>query len=249
MGSASLSKPSSSQVTQITAVSTYSASGFSLPSNSEYWLSDTSYYLYSYSGLTYSWEFSDGGSSSSASGAHTFTGLSLGTNNILSATVTVSCTQSTTYYAYVSEPDLDKPILDEEGNPTGQYEEKWYWTSAFQGNSSYSLGSATASITIYTQPSKFSLYDFKEHTRIQDNLTVEVVTAWCEQCGKYLSWLNQTNRYDAANHLIPNSKDVITADWYNACSKLCGLNTIVIKDKTRITAQLFKILGEKVSPN
>ena len=83
MGSASLSKPSSSQVTQTTAVSTYSASGFSLPSNSEYWLSDTSYYLYSYSGLTYSWEFSDGGSSSSASGAHTFTGLSLGTDNIL----------------------------------------------------------------------------------------------------------------------------------------------------------------------
>lgn len=245
MGSASLSKPSSSQVTQTTAVSTYSASGFYLPQGSS-----NDFHVVSYSNIAYNWSFSDGTSATGSSGTKIFSNLKIGQINTITATVIVSCTETDATRSYIEDGYWkDTGETDENGKPIQEWVDTSYWSEWYYQYNTYNFDSAFASVPdVCTQPLAFSLYNFEKHTRIQDNLTIEVVTAWCEQCGKYLSWLNQTSQYDAANHLIPNSKDVITADWYNACSKLCGLNTIVIKDKTRITAKLFKDLGEKVSP-
>lgn len=64
----------------------------------------TSYsYSYSYSNPSYNWSFSDGGTSNTAEGTHTFKNLTKGAKQVLTATITISITETISRTAHVHE--------------------------------------------------------------------------------------------------------------------------------------------------
>ena len=232
-------------------------------------------YKYSYSKLTYAWKFSDGSSSALSSGTHTFTSLSQGASNSIKANVDVSCTEtlvhSWTTYTWVDNGDyedqgkwVETDKVDANGKPIKEWKENWVWVSDWDLESeshektttSNLKSSGSASATVYTRPGVFSDYNFVNNVNAiesSEGLTVKKVSNWCTHCGKFLSWSNQSNKYNAAENCKVSKGDLITAEWYNKCAKLCGCSTRVSNDQTKnnslITAQVFKDLGAAISKN
>ena len=73
---------------------------------------------------------------------------------------------------------------------------------------------------------------------------------WNIHCGKYLSWKNQSNKYNSVNITFPSGQ-LITADWFNSLRTACGATAdqvpLAVKDTTLITADIFKKLGAAIS--
>ena len=95
---------------------------------------------------------------------------------------------------------------------------------------------------IYTHPGNFTSWNsIKQGAIIQKVLTADNVSKWCVHCGKYLSWRDQSNRYNDADECKVTSNSIITAKWYNDCSKLCGCDSIVNKDDLICASQFISL--------
>ena len=208
----------------------------------------TSYY---YSSPSYSWTFG----STQLSGNHTFQGLRQGAENTISATLTVTVTEyweteSTKYWEEETEgygPDGD----DEDDEP--DLIKTWVQkseTTYSSGRGTITATSNQASITVYTRPGIFTLYNFSEGTIIEslEGLTAEKVAAWCDHCGKYLAWKYQdNNKYDDANNCKVSGGEIISATWFNNCASICESSLSATKDITIISTNIFRSLGEAIS--
>lgn len=143
--------------------------------------SSSSYRSWTVTEVTYEWKFSDGGSSSSLSGTHTWTGLTPGENNIdaLSGTTFTVHYTITTYSEYYDWWWIDKEA--------GTWDGDW-----FSNPPVVTEGEETVNVDpvdVYTHPGKFTNYDGAAFdVTIAKVLTASNVADWDEHCGKYLSW-------------------------------------------------------------
>lgn len=244
---ATLKQPPKENIFETTANAEYSCTA-SLPENTQ-----SEYYQYKYSDLTYEWTFSDDGTSSASSGTHTFTGLVKGAKNVIYGSVKVTCTQKhfTRDDVYAS---VDTGKTDKDGKPIK--EEKWVgyseWELTGEPNTDYPVGEASIEqLTIYTHPGTSTVYaGLAFGLTIQTNLTSGVVAKWVEHCGKWRSWWFQSDQYNSANGCNVNSNDVITAGWFNSCIAMAEASSPIVRGGatgTIISADLFKQQDELIS--
>lgn len=166
--------------------------------------SSTEYRKIEYSKPEFSWSFSPGGGEATGkSGSHTFTGLTAGAANTLTATVTLYCTQK----IYTRQDD-------QEGGYTP-------WELSRE-NTNHRVGVDSAEITVYTKPGSFTGFaGAKKDVLINDVLNSTSISAWNTHCGKYMSWKNQESKYGTIKVTFPTGQ-LITADWFNSLRTSCG---------------------------
>ena len=239
MGSISLNAPSYSSVGTTYATISCSAWDWPYPSDNGTSTStgDTSNGTktsISYSNTIWAWKFSDGGTASMKEPSYKFTGLSTGVKNTISATLTVTCTKTTTTTTY-STPEA----TESNPNPTTT-------TSTSTSSSAYTIGSASASQVVYTQPNSFS-FGCSTGDYIADYATAANWNKLADQVGKYKSWRNQSDYYSSYNSLKVSSGDWITANVYNSMASACGTSSVTA-NSTLISAALFEALADAVSP-
>ena len=199
----------------------------------------------SYSALSYSWTFSDGGTSSGSSGSHTFTGLSKGVEVTLTASVKVTCTKtvSTRHWVSSSKPDPNDPSKEIDTS---------HWSDWSVTTSDLSA-TGSASRNANTHPGNCSAFgSIAAGQTIEIALTPDKVSDWCTHCGKWLSWKYQTNKYSDANTCKVSPKDLITADWYNLCVSTAEASAVCSTvtggpTGTVIAASLFTSLDSAIS--
>lgn len=198
---------------------------------------------YSYSDLYYQWNFS----SSNASGTVTFSNLKPGQKNDIKTSVTVSCIEQMTetievYDTEKGEDGEDTGLKDSENKPIFKH-------TAINEYKTTIKEEIENSIIVYTHPGTFTDYNFTSDIIIcsSNGLTAEKVDNWCKHCGAYLSWKNQSDKYNAAEECKVNSGNIITANWFNSCYEVLGLEGPVESGKTIITAEIFKQLGAQIS--
>lgn len=237
----------------------------SYSSGTHYW------YTYSYSALSYSWAFSPSGSANSNSGSTIVSGLSIGDENIISGTVTVSCTEGTTLHSrtdtYIEDGYWNPEPQPAHGEPgdedyvapiKGIWHDTSYWDSTYStGATNYTTisNSSSSSITVYTRPGIFTSYNFPQNTIIQSSsgLTATKVSNWITHCNNFAHWYNQNNIDTAGANCAVLSNDIITAAWYNACVDACADATTKPAyvtggpNGTIITTTIFSALGAAIS--
>ena len=250
MGSVSLNQPSYSSVKQTSATIKCSAWDWPYPSDAGTTTTgDTkngTKTVITYSSTIWSWSFSDGGSASSKEPTHTFTGLSAGSSNTVRGTLNVKCTRVKTVTTYKTTTEKVETGKDEEGNPTYEEKETTTTTTDTETNNNYSLGSASDSLTVYTQPAAWS-FGCSADDYIADYATAVKWNQLADQVGKYKSWRNQSNQYSSYNNLKVSSGDWITATIYNSMASTCGTSSVTA-NSTLISAALFEALADAVSP-
>lgn len=133
---------------------------------------------------------------------------------------------------------------DENGNPI--YEDVTTSTGPTTSRTTVSLGSASDSVTVYTQPTSFS-FGCSPGDYIADYATASKWNQLADQVGKYKSWRNQSNQYSSYNNLKVSRGDWITASVYNSMASACGTSRVTA-DKTLISAALFEALADAISP-
>lgn len=248
-GSAKLSKPSANSIRSNSATVQCSATGWALPTKTTEKSGDSkngSETVTEYKDLKYSWSFSPGGgSASSASTSHTFSGLNAGSSATLSGTVKVSCTKTVTKKTWTTKP-VPTGDKDENGNPIMKEER----TEETEGPtaSTHSIGTASDSVTVYTKPNSWSWSAIGSGKIIQHTLYAYEWNDLIEQCRKYKQWENQSS---SVNVNVPQvrSGDLITASLYNAMASACGISKSVNggREGTIISADLFIALANAVS--
>lgn len=252
MGTATLTKPTSSSVTRSTATVKYAASGFSLPSTQTGdWVegtpSDTSQsrtrQVITYTDLKYSWSF--GGTS--ASGSYNFS-VTAGSAKNISATVTVTCTKTTTTQTSTRTrtytPASGTP--GQEGYTPASYGTWSSWSTPTSGSSSsttHTVGTATSNtITVYGKPSAFSWgANVKEEETIQSSTGLSV-TKWNElvtKTGQWVSWRNQGDYYGDYDSAKASSGDIIRAWQHETIRGALGAGGGTTNSGDLITAEHF----------
>lgn len=217
MATITFDPPDKSKILTTSITASYSTSGWSLPTSST---------TVKYSGLAYSWSFSPGGgTSTSASGSITITGLTAGSSAIIKATLTVSYIKST---------------YDSEGNLLSSVKE-------YPNNSPMSK-----QYTVYTKPESFSWNFTSEIIQDSGGLTAAKYNNFVTWLGKAMSWSTQTSK--SYSHSV-SSGDVIYASDYNFLADIVGAsnvkgNTITTTNDnygngTLITKELFETLVAK----
>ncbi len=246
MGSVTLHSPSYSSVGQRYASISCTAVGWVYPSDSGTTTTgdskNGSRTTISYSNTVWSWSFSDGGTSSSKEPTHTFTGLTAGRANTVRGTLSARCTKTTTVTRWSTH--REEVGKDEEGNPI--YEDVTTTTGPTTSRTTVSLGSASDSVTVYTQPTGFS-FGCSPGDYIADYATAANWNELADQVGKYKSWRNQSSQYSSYDYLKVSSGDWITASIYNSMASACGTSRVTA-DETLISAALFEALADAVSP-
>jgi hypothetical protein len=228
------------------------SSDWSLPDNVT---SDGSSPNYTYSALKKTWSFTYKKSSDTTystgvdSSGNTLTSsiyygdvtygkLSAATTYNLKAEVTVTCTKTTTYKV---------EIKDSEGKGTGKY------TTGSSSTSTYSLGSAYATLTIYTRPEEFSWSN-----TISSGETINInYTDWnnlVKTTAKYLDWKNQSSGHSGGTSTTQNS--LISASIYNSVANKLDVATVTAmgyktdgtyEAGSLIKASNFKALSDKIN--
>ena len=250
MGSVSLNQPSYSSVKQTSA--TISCSAWDWPYPSDAGTTTTgdskngSETKISYSNTVWSWSFSDGGSASSKEPTHTFTGLSAGTSNTVRGTLSVKCTKTTTKKSWSTTTEKVETGKDENGNPIYEDKETTTTTGPTTTTTTVNLGSASDSVTVYTQPTAWS-FGCSPGKYIADYATAANWNRLADQVGKYKSWRNQSSQYSSYNYLKVSPGDWITAAIYNSMASVCGTASVTA-NSTLISAALFEALADAVSP-
>lgn len=251
MGSVSLSIASYASVKQTSATVKCSAWDWPYPSDHNTTTStgdskNGTETTIKYSNTVWSWTFSDGGSASTKEPTHTFTGLTAAASNTVRGTLTVKCTQTKTIKTTTTTTEKVEAGKDDAGNTIYEDKETTKTETKTETNSNYSLGSASDSLTVYTQPSSFS-FGCSAGDYIADYATASKWNQLADQVGKYKSWRNQSSQYSSYSYLKVNSGDWITAKIYNDMASVCGTSSVTAQ-VTLISAALFEALADAVSP-
>lgn len=246
VSSATLTKPTRDQIFEETANNVAYTCSATLPTDSS-----STYQKKEYATLTYEWTFSDGGTSTSQSGSHIFTGLAIGAPNNINGTVKVYCTE--TVSTREDDYDWEQVGTNEDGTP--KYD--WVWDGytswkVSSTNAKFEVGSATTEThTIYTHPGVSEIFgDLAAEQIIEDNLTSGMVSDWCTHAGKWLSWYYQEDKYSGANGCKVSSEDWIEASWYNTCVSTVLASSPSVsggRNGTIITPSYFQSLDTLVS--
>lgn len=205
----------------------------------------------------WSWTFTggNGGTSTSKEGSKTISGFTSGTKNTLSGTLSAKRTAKVKTRTYTQKRTRVK-------KGDGSYSE---WTEGAKTVSNTSLangtdkdlGSASGSLSFYTQPSAFSWSSTPtEDAFIDDCLSA---TKWNELMDKAVQRYNWKNcqpgsftspKTTPQNHVLPG--DFVTASAYNAAASLCGVSISVAaatssNNGTLIYASYFTALSNAVN--
>lgn len=247
---ASLSISSYMSVGTTTATVSYSASGWTLPPNESSSGGDSANGYSTttvYSDLRYSWSFNDGGSSGSLSGIHTFSGLSPGMQERLSGTISAYCTAQTTTNSWWTVKVPVQVGTDANGLPIYEYVDELRSTS-YTNTSPFSLGSETATLTVYTHPGDWPWWDsLATGDIIEFTLYAEDWNNLIVQAHKYKKWKAQSDNVSIINCTV-SSGDLITANIYNQMADNCGTGHVRGGyNGDIITPDLFKALAWAVS--
>ena len=247
INSVTLADPTKNQMYETTANSVSFSCSASVPK-----ATNTKTLRISYSKLSYSWTFSDGGSASGSSGNHTFTNLFKGAEVTLKASVKVTCTKTVSTRHWI-DSGYYKDKKDDEGNVIGQeWVDTSHW-SEWSATTSNLSATGSASQKANTHPGVCSAFgSIVAGQIIQIALTPAKVSAWCTHCGKWLSWKYQTNKYSDANICKVLPKSLITANWYNLCVSTAEASDVCSNVKggpkgTIISASLFTNLDSAIS--
>ena len=250
MGSVSLNAPSYSSVKQTSATISCSAWGWPYPSDAGTTsIGDSkngSETTISYSNTIWSWSFSDGGSASIKEPTYTFTGLSAGASNTVRGTLSVKCTKTTVKKSWSTTTTKVEIGKDENGNPIYEDKETTTTTGPTTTAETFNLGSASSSVTVYTQPTAWS-FGCSAGQYIADYATAANWNRLADQVGKYKSWRNQSGQYSSYDYLKVLPGDWITATIYNSMASVCGTASVTAQS-TLISAALFEALADAVSP-
>lgn len=249
MGEVSLNAPSYSSVKRTSATISCSAWDWPYPNKEPVETGDEekgSRTTYSYSGTVWDWSFSDGGSANVKEPTYTFTGLSAGTSNTVQGTLSVTCIETATKISWSTTTTQVETGKDAEGNPIYEDEKKTTYNDPVVTSETINLGSASDSVTVYTQPSDFS-FGCYSGAYIADYATAEKWNLLADQVGKYKSWRDQSSQYSSYNDLKVTQGAWITADIYNSMAGVCGTATVKAQS-TIISAALFEALASAVSP-
>lgn len=248
---ASLSISSYMSVGTTTATVSHSAGGWTLPPNFSEGPSPGStpsgqHTSKVYFNLNYIWYFNDGGSSGSLSGIYTFSGLTPGTQELLRGTINArcDCTTTVTTWSTITEP-IPGATPDENGNiPT----QERVVTSTSTNTSPFSLGSETATLTVYTHPGDWPWWNtLATGDIIEFTLYAEDWNNLITQAHKYKKWKAQSDNVSIINCTV-SSGDLITANIYNQMADNCGTGHVRGGyDGNIITPDLFKALAWAVS--
>jgi hypothetical protein len=115
-----------------------------------------------YSDIKYAWSFSpDKGTFSSSSGNRSFSKLTAGAKNTLTAEIKVTCTKTSSTRTWIESSEKK---TDENGQEIEVDTSHWSeWSSTSE---TYTIGTGSASIDVYTRPGDFSEFDFTKDTII-----------------------------------------------------------------------------------
>lgn len=190
----------------------------------------------SYSNTVWSWSFSDGGRSSSKEPTHTFTGLTAGKANTCRGTLSARCTRTVTRTSWRT---------DSEGKKTT--------TGPTSNSTSYNLGSASDSITVYTKPAAFYWgAGVSQGSTIQASnaLTAASWNTLVTRVEERANWINQKSGASYSSAKV-NPGDLVTAAVYNVLARALGVSTVTAHTKnttgTLITASVFIALQTAVN--
>lgn len=223
-----------SNVGLTTATISCNCEGASLPSDSKFDSDDDE--KTTFENLVYTWNFTPGGNlvTKTASSTKSFTNLTQGAANVITATLYITCTRRYWYREW-----------NEEKNAWGSWKE-----DKNEKEDDYPVGNKSGysvSITIYTKPGTFSKFDGIKDQLINEVINSESAAAWNTHCSAYMSWKNKSAQ--SVNITFPSGQ-LITAEWFNSLRTACGSPEsvpIAVKDQTLITADIFKKLGAAIS--
>lgn len=221
MASITFNRPDKSNIYTNSVTATYSADGWELPENSSSTITtgdtkngtrtDTSI---EYTDLKYSWTFFPGEATrTDASGMITISGLTPGSQETITATLSVSYTEET-------------------------YKEKWtYTTPSTEGattttthdpktktnTKTVTLSSVSSHYTVYTNPGSFEWNFTSDIIQSSDGLTAAKYNNFVTWFGKARSWSTQSSK--TYSHSV-NSGDVICASDYNFLANEVGVSEV-----------------------
>lgn len=231
----------SSDVGQTYATLEFSADGWTCPNDttsSSGNAKNGSSTVTTYDDIEYSWVFGDGGTSSSESPTHTFTGLTAGAKNTCRGTVTVTCTKTVEKETWYTTYDKEQNGTDENGKPTYETVENLH-TSTSSSSSTYRIGNATATAYVYTQPKSVT-----RNSGIATGKTIQTsnglsATFWNKLVSAITALENWSNQNGKANYSKANasSGEIITAAKYNIVANALGVDEVQPGDL--ITADVF----------
>ena len=203
-----------------------------------------------YSNLTYLWTFSNNIPQANQQNVLvTFQYLKVGQPNLLTASLTVSCTQRIETISWITVITKKEVGKDEEtGEPIYEEEKETIYSEPDISESIVEIGTIDTRLIVYTQPRKFLLFEcYQDSDFISDVLTAYNWNNFINQLGVYMSWFFQINNYDGYEYLKITQGDWISASLLNSVLNILELN-IQVKKGDLIKASLFRSLGEAVSP-
>lgn len=199
--------------------------------------------------LEYSWSFG----STRASGIYTFTGLSTGALNTISATVTVTCKKTTTHWLRtdVRTRTAGKPGTPASGDtPAVPATPPGAWTDWVEGTESHGLartetlpvGERTYRLDVYTKPGYWTGFaNIKVDAIIEDTLLGSEWDSLGRQASKYRNWENQRDMGIS----VSRGTGWVTAALYNEMAEACNISRHVKVDDL-IYASYFLELRDAV---
>ena len=212
-----------------------------------------------YGNLTYEWSFSSGNSATGSSTTHSYTGLSTGTSNRVTATVIAYSQVTRSSYSGTQSRSRDwiDPPPPAEGESPGQgHWGSWSsWSPSLDSLKNEStrkeeIDRATGSLTVYTQPAQFSWSrTISRGQTIQTNLTASDWNALVTTAEKRTNWKNQSGGTSYSGDKVSKG-DLLTASKYNSLAGHCGSSNRVSGGGTNgtiITAALLNALVTSVN--
>lgn len=236
------------------------------------------WYNYNYSNLSYNWSFtpSTDENVTGNQGSVSIGSLTAKQSNTITATLTVSGTETITVYtrtdtAYSAyyDPELppqgdmsdgDYQLMIDRGLRDGTY--TYYPAGVNEGETLYDYivsnppisAKKTYTITVWTRPGVFSAFaDIQANDLIQDYLTTTNITNWKDHCNAFAHWWNQNNTDTAGSTCSIPADRIIYASWYNNCCDACAdantrpAHVVGGPNGTIITPGLFLALGAAIS--
>lgn len=257
MGSVALSLSSYTKVGRYSAIISCSALDWPYPSDAgthetgddENGSSTT----ISYSNTIWSWTFNDGGTASTKEPTHQFTGLTAGSRNTCRGTLSVKCTRTVTTKTWKTTTVKVPDGKDENGNTIYKDEKKKTTTTTGPTSTSYSLGSASDSIAVYTKPAEFSWGSgvaTDKTIQVSDGLSASKWNTLVTRTEQRDNWKDQSGGADYGDAEV-SSGELVTAAKYNILAKALGVSQVTAHtDKTTgtlIIADVFIALQTAVN--
>lgn len=219
--------------------------------------------VYDASGCTTTWHWTfrggNGGSSSVKEGSKTISGMNSGAKGTVTGTLSATRSAKQKKEVYTRTRTRTKTTeKDDQGNTTTTYGDWSDWsesgpTTTYSSASSKSLGSASDSLTFYTQPAEFSWgagVAQGETIQVSNSLTASSWNTLVTRTEQRKNWENQSGGADYSSAKA-SSGELVTASKYNILAKALGVSQVKAHtDKvtgTLITADVFIALQTAVN--